>query len=277
MSLDGEVVFLTGGGSGLGRGLVESFLEEDAKVVVLESVEEKADALRKDFADSAVAVITGDVRSRTDNARAVAAAVEQFGKLDVFVQCAGITDWVPALTLLPDDDVAAAFTEIMQVNVLGPLLGALACAAELRKSEGSMIFSLSTSAFLPGGQGGLYTLSKHSAVGLVRQLAYEMAPAVRVNAVVPGPIKESRIGGPVALGQSDLYPEKVMPGIEEMLKGVSPLRSYPAARDYAPIYLLLADRKRARIATGSIVPWDTGISLVGHGTAAMELVQQQTL
>jgi NAD(P)-dependent dehydrogenase (short-subunit alcohol dehydrogenase family) len=97
---------------------------------------------------------------------------------------------------------------------------------------------------------------------------------VRVNAVVPGAIKESRIHGPSVLGQQDLYPEKAFPAIAEMIEKLTPLQVYPSARDYGPIYLLLADRQRNKLATGSIVFWDSGVSLIGHGTGVMEALQQ---
>jgi NAD(P)-dependent dehydrogenase (short-subunit alcohol dehydrogenase family) len=138
-----------------------------------------------------------------------------------------------------------------------------------------MVFTLSTSGFFPGGQGAIYTLSKHAIEGLVRQLAYELAPTVRVNGVVPGAIKESRIGGPAVLGQEDLYPEKAFPGMAEMIPKMTPLQIYASAADYGPIYLLLADRERAKLASGSIVFWDTGISLIGHGTAVMDALQAE--
>jgi NAD(P)-dependent dehydrogenase (short-subunit alcohol dehydrogenase family) len=271
--LEGQIVLITGGGSGLGRGLVDAFVEQGAKVGVLELSDTKAEQLRDDVSDGTVHVVTGDVRDPVANARAVDEVVDRYGRLDAFIQCAGITDWTPALTLLPEESLPDAFTEIMGVNVLGAILGARAALAALRKTEGSMIFTLSTSGFFPGGQGGLYTLSKHALVGLVRQLAYELAPTVRVNAVIPGPVKESRIAGPAVLGQDKLYPEAAFPDIDAMITKATPRHIYPAAKDYAPIYLLLADRERARLATGSLISWDVGISLVGHGTDVMEALQ----
>jgi NAD(P)-dependent dehydrogenase (short-subunit alcohol dehydrogenase family) len=272
-SFDGQTVLITGGGTGLGRGLIDSFVDEGAKVGVLEVAEDKVEKLRADLDPKDVVVVAGDVRSLEDNQRSVAETVDAFGGLDAFIHCAGITDWTPAFTLIPDDKMSEAFDEVMRINVLGPILGAKAAVPELRKSHGSMVFTLSTSGFFPGGQGAIYTISKHALEGVVRQLAYELAPTVRVNGVVPGAIQESRIGGPEVLGQQDLYPEKAFPGMAEMITKVTPLQLYASAADYAPIYLLLADRERARAASGSIVFWDTGISIVGHGTAVMEALQ----
>jgi NAD(P)-dependent dehydrogenase (short-subunit alcohol dehydrogenase family) len=227
----GQAVLITGGGSGLGRGLVDCFLAEDARIAVLEVDEDKVAQLRADVNPRQVVVVSGDVRNYEDNQRTVAACVDTFGGLDAFIQCAGITDWTPAFSLLPDGAIPEAFTEIMGVNVLGPILGAKASIPALRQSGGSMVFTLSAAGFIPGGQGVIYTLSKSALVGLVRQLAYELAPAVRVNGVVPGAVKESRIHGPAVLGQQDIYPEKAWPEMSEMVKKATPLQTYPAAAD----------------------------------------------
>ena len=75
------------------------------------------------------------------------------------------------------------------VNVKGYLLGAKAAYRELAKTRGSIIFTVSNAGFYPCGGGPLYTASKHAVVGLIRQLAYELAPSVRVNAVAPGLVR----------------------------------------------------------------------------------------
>ncbi|MRE27212.1 SDR family NAD(P)-dependent oxidoreductase, partial [Klebsiella quasipneumoniae] len=98
---------------------------------------------------------------------------------------AGIWDHNASLVNTPAETLETGFHELFNVNVLGYLLGAKACAPALIASEGSMIFTLSNAAWYPGGGGPLYTASKHAATGLIRQLAYELAPKVRVNGVGP--------------------------------------------------------------------------------------------
>jgi NAD(P)-dependent dehydrogenase (short-subunit alcohol dehydrogenase family) len=268
-NLSGQVVLITGGGSGLGRGLVKAFLEAGARVGALDNSAQKIADLESENRSGPLVAIQGDVRSVKDNDRAVGALVERFGRLDVFVQCAAIADFTPGLTLLPQESIARAFTEIMEINVLGPILGGLSAAPELRRTKGSIIFTLSTSGFFVGPH-SLYNISKNAATGIVRQLAFELAPDVRVNAVVPGAIQGSRLSGPDALGQRDTYPEKAFGAdMEKMIRNATPLHLYPSPDDYAPIYLLLADRKAARAATGSMVFWDGGISLVGPGMETM--------
>ena len=109
--LAGDVAFITGGGSGLGRALVERFIAEGAKIVVLEHSPEKAEALLQDFGGD-VAVVTGDVRSLVSNKQAVALAVERFGKLDILIGNAGIMDMPALLEDLPEDRLDAAFDEV---------------------------------------------------------------------------------------------------------------------------------------------------------------------
>ena len=183
--LDGSVALVTGGGSGIGRAIVARFVEEGARVGVLDRVPARAAQLRADFGDTVVA-IPGDVTRREDNARAVAETVAAFGRLDVFVGNAGVFDNFLSLADFPEERLAQAFDEMFAVNVKGYLLGAKAALAELTKTEGSIIFTASVAGFNSGGGGAIYTASKHAVVGLIRQLAVELGPRVRVNGVAPG-------------------------------------------------------------------------------------------
>src|ERR1700758_2316068 len=89
--LDGQVALVTGGGSGIGRAVVARFVEEGARVGVLDRVAARADQLRADFG-TAVVALAGDVTRLDDNKRAVAETVGAFGRLDVFVGNAGVFD-----------------------------------------------------------------------------------------------------------------------------------------------------------------------------------------
>ena len=95
--LEGKVALITGGGSGIGRALVERFLEEGASVGVLERSNEKAKELQDQFGDNVV-VVQGDVTQLEDNERAVAETVQAFGKLDTFIGNAGIFDFFATST-----------------------------------------------------------------------------------------------------------------------------------------------------------------------------------
>ena len=90
--LDDKVAVISGAGSGIGKALVQRYLEEGATgIVAFDIFEDRLAALQEDLGDR-VATIQGDVRSGEDNRKAVDLAVSQFGKLDVFIGNAGIRD-----------------------------------------------------------------------------------------------------------------------------------------------------------------------------------------
>src|SRR5438876_11959961 len=138
--LDRQVALVTGGGSGIGRAVVARFIEEGARVGVLDRVPERAAQLRSQFGDAVIA-LTGDVAQLADNKRAVADTVGAFGRLDVFVGIAGVFDVYAPLTEFPEQQLSAAFDELFGVNVKGCFFGAKAALPELIKTEGSMVFT----------------------------------------------------------------------------------------------------------------------------------------
>ncbi|TDU25562.1 cis-2,3-dihydrobiphenyl-2,3-diol dehydrogenase [Panacagrimonas perspica] len=258
--LKDAVVLITGGGSGLGRALVERFLCEGARVAVLESSAARASSLRTDFGEEVEAII-GDVTVYADNARAVERTVARFGRLDTFIANAGVFDFFQALPQYEGDKLAAAFDELFAVNVKGGLLGARAALSELVKARGSIIFTISNAGFYPGGGGPLYTASKHALVGLVKQLAHELAPKVRVNGVAPGGMSTNLSGlratGTAAQSLADVE------GLDRMLRDVTPLQVSPKPKDYCGPYVLLASATDAGPITGAIINTDGGLGVRG--------------
>ena len=186
----------------------------------------------------------------------------RFGRLDCAIGNAGIWDYAVSLDALPEERIDAAFDELFHVNVKGYLNLAKAALPALVRSSGALIFTVSNAGFDPAGGGPLYTASKHAVVGLIRQLAYELAPAVRVNGVAPGPI-DTDLRGPSALGQADRsigslnLPEVAAPNV--------PLGRVPATADYAGGYVFLASRRDSRPATGGVLSLDSGIAVRGVG------------
>ena len=253
-ALTSQVALVTGGGSGLGHAIVTRFLEEGARVGVLEISPAKANALAEEFGEDVV-VTTGDATVYQDNESAVQRTVAAFASLDCFVANAGLWDFGAGLEDLPADAISTAFDQLFSVNVKAGLLGAKAAYPHLRMSQGSMIFTLSNAAFYPGGGGPLYTASKHALVGVVRQLAYELAPEVRVNGVAPSGMGTD-LRGPPALGQSDTAYGRE--DADREMKSWSPLKVAPRPEDYAGHYVLLASRRDAAVVTGSIHVCDTG-------------------
>lgn len=242
-------ILVTGGGSGLGRALVTRFLDEGARVTVLDRNPQNLADVAADHPD-ALQVVAGDVTSAADNVRAVDSAVAGHGGIDVFVGNAGIWDFNRAVLDMSVDQLDAAYRELFDVNVKGYLIGARAAAEHLAARNGSMIFTLSNAAFYPRGGGVLYTASKHAGVGIVRQLAYELAPDVRVNAVAPGGMA-TNLRGPQSMGLSGQSIADVLPSADSM-RAFSALDIAPRPEDYVDTYVLLAARNESATITGTV-------------------------
>lgn len=257
-SLVDQVAVVVGGGSGLGLALVERFREEGAQVAVLEKSAEKAAALRAGLPD--VVVVEGDATQYDAVASTMSAAQDAWGRVDSVVANVGIWDFGAELVEISPDALAEAFREVFEVNVLSALTTAAAAAAELRRTRGSLILTLSNAAFSPGGGGVLYTASKHALVGVVRQLAHEFAPDIRVNGVAPGGMRTD-LRGPRSLGMAARSFSG--PEVDSMMREWSPLGIAPVPSDYAGHFVLLASRRDGTTATGAIHVCDGGSAVRG--------------
>ncbi len=183
--LDGRVAVVTGASSGLGVAFAKGLAEAGADLVLgARRVDKLADtvALVEATGRRAVAVAT-DVAKPEDCRTLAQAAVDEFGRLDVLVNNAGIGTAVPALKETPDQ-----FTSVIDVNLNGSYWMAQACAAHM--APGSSIVNISsilglTTASLPQAA---YSASKAAIVGLTRDLAQQWTGrrGIRVNAVAPG-------------------------------------------------------------------------------------------
>ena len=259
MRLRDEVIIVSGGAGGLGRALVERLLAEGALVCAFDRSERRLAELSTIYGDKLIP-ITGDVRSLQDNKRAVAACLTRFGKLDCAIGNAGIWDFSTQLLDLEEDSLDESFDEVFQVNVKGYLLLAKAALEALIESRGSLLFTISNAGFYPDGGGPLYTASKHAIVGLTRQLAFELAPFVRVNAVAPGGIATD-LRGPDSLGMA----ERSIASIDLAKTAAErvPVGLLPTASDYAAAYVFFASRADNDPATGSILNYDGGFGVRG--------------
>jgi NAD(P)-dependent dehydrogenase (short-subunit alcohol dehydrogenase family) len=253
--LDGEVALVTGGGSGIGRAVVERYVEEGARVAVMDRVTGRAEELKARHGDK-VAVILGDVSRLDDNQRAVAETVGAFGKLDILVGNAGVLDGFIRLADLPEEKLAAACDELFAINIKGCILGAKAAMGELAKNNGSMIFTASGAGFTSAGGGVIYTASKHAVVGIIRQLAVELGPQIRVNGVAPGgTMTDLRSVAALSLDDRSQFS---LPGARDRIAAGNPLRMALEPEDLAGTYVFLASRANARGITGTIVGVDCG-------------------
>lgn len=253
--LDGYRAVVTGSGSGIGRAVVRRYLAEGAKVVAV--VRKEAD--RAALEEEGCVVVLGDVSEYDTAERAVAAAIENFGGLDVYVANAGLWDFHKRVDKQSPEQLETGFNEIFGVNLLGPLFGARAALAELQKSNGSVIVTGSNACFLAGGGGALYTASKFALRGLVLQLAKEFAPNVRVNGVAPG-ATDTAISGSDALGQADKEMNSDRSRMDAMQKHML-MGRVSQAEDHASLFVLLASRDESAYITGAMMLSDGGLTI----------------
>ncbi len=134
-----------------------------------------------------------------------------------------------------------------------------AALAELRRSCGSVVLTVSTSGFYPGRGGILYVASKFAVRGCVIGLAHELAPDVRVNGVAPGGTLGTELTGPGSLGLADRTLD-ADPGRADDLRRRTPLHVALTGADHAGSYVFLASDRASGI-TGTIVHSDGGIGV----------------
>lgn len=248
--LEGKVALVTGAASGIGRAVAVRYLAEGARVVCFDRSQASLDGA----SPQEVAVLTGDVRSAQDNRRAVDLALARFGRLDVFVGNAGIYDDRRPFRAFSPTELDTAFDELFGVNVKGYMLGALAAADALARQGGCIIFTSSVSGMHAGFGGALYVAAKHAVNGLTRQLALELAPDIRVNAVAPGYVPTG-LRGLDSLGQQG---NTQAPAAADL-----PLKVIASPDDYAWAYVFLASEAGSRTATGSVLALDGGSAVRG--------------
>lgn len=256
--LHGDIVLVTGGGSGLGLGVARHCRSEGAEVVIFEISADKVLQLREEFGPDAL-IIQGDVTKLQDLQACRDAIFARYGRLNALIGAQGIFDGNVPLLQTPPQRLDALFDEIFHVNVKGYLLCARVFFDLLQASGGAMVLTTSTAAYAADGGGVVYTASKGAIRSLVSQLAFEFAPHVRVNGVAPAGIANSQLRGPRSLDleehkQSDIPKEAFL----SMFRSLSLLQELPTAEDHGPLYAFLASRHN-KIMTGQTVVADQGL------------------
>lgn len=257
--LDGRRCLVTGGGSGIGRGVVDAYVAAGARITVLERSAERAAELR-DAHGAAVTVVVGDATDvvAVEGAVTVAGADEGAGGagLDHLTCCVGVFDYYASLRDVDPQRLVAAAHEIWRANVLSALLAVNLAYPLLRTRQGSVTLTLSESAFRAGGGGVLYGSSKWALRGVVAHLASDLAPDVRVNGVAPGGTSGTRLGGLAALDQQVTADD--VPGRDDRIRAGNQLRTVTQPSDHAGAYLYLADAAASRVCTGVVIRTDGG-------------------
>lgn len=206
MSLKGKVGLVTGGGQGIGKGIVKRLLEEGMSVVIAEIDDEAGRETESQMKHLGPArFIRTDVRDEASVKNCVDVAVREFGRLDALVNNAGIAHahQGPIETLSLED-----WNRMVSTHLTGCFLCAKHASPYLRKARGAIVNIASTRAFQSEPDTEAYAAAKGGIVAFTHALAISLGPDVRVNGIAPGWIdvrtwKKGCQGSPPDLSPAD--------------------------------------------------------------------------
>jgi NAD(P)-dependent dehydrogenase (short-subunit alcohol dehydrogenase family) len=252
--LAGKVAIVTGGASRIGRGVVERFVAEGARVVIADVEADRGEALAATLGPDALFRRT-DVSDPEQVGALVAAAVEKFGGLHVMVNDAGVSGTMHRRFF--DDDLAD-FHRVMAVNVLGVMAGTRDAARHMAANGGGSIINVSSIGGIQAGGGVMtYRASKAAVIQFTKCAAIELAQyEIRVNAIVPGNIPTAL----VAKSAANMDPEEIErfeTKIRQTMRDDRPLEREGTPDDIAEAALYFAT-DRSRYVTGTVLPVDGG-------------------
>jgi 3-oxoacyl-[acyl-carrier protein] reductase len=243
MRLENKVAIITGGGSGMGRDMAETFAREGAKVAVLDVNEQAAQAVAGGIGNAAIA-IGCDVPRATDVDAAIAATTKAFGGLDILVNNAGVSHVNKPLMEIDEND----FDRVFAVNVKGVFLFTQGAVPAMRARGAGVIINIGSTAGLRPRPGlAAYNATKGAVHNLTKSLAAELAPdKIRVCAIAPVATETPLLS--TFLGSEENRPKFI---------ASIPLGRLAQVEDITRVALFLASDEAAFV-TGNIVEVDGG-------------------
>jgi len=249
--LDGKTCIVTGGAGSLGQAAARLFVDEGARVLLVDLNETDLKAAAAKLPGGKVAVAVADVSRADDVRRYVEAAIKAFGNIDVLVSNAGNFGTVAPIDSYPED----VFDDVQAIHVKGALL-ACKYAVPHMNDGGSIVITSSVAGTT--GEAGVYgyITAKHAQIGLMRCLAKELAPRrIRVNTVHPGPIDNTfqlnvEAGLSKAIGRD----------ATQMFNELIPLGRHARPEEIARSVLFLAS-DQSSFTTGAMLMADGGMSI----------------
>jgi 3-oxoacyl-[acyl-carrier protein] reductase len=225
--LRGTVAIVTGGGTGIGRGISVALASAGARAVVVNYSQSEKEAV--DTAAEVSALGSEGVKFKADVAdegavrNMVGETIRRYGRLDVLINNAGITRFVP----YPDLDglTDELWDTLLAVNLKGTFYCARAAASQLARRRGAIVNVGSITAYRGVGSSIAYAVTKAAVLQLTRSLAVALAPDVRVNSVSPGPVTTRLL--------RRLFGEEEADAREAALAATTPLRRVAVPADVA--------------------------------------------
>lgn len=222
--LNGKVALITGGSSGIGFAAAKLFVAEGAKVVITGRNQVALNTAVEELGTINALAVQADAADPTSAEKAVAAAVEKFGRLDVVFANAGISGQTPA-----GGTELSVFEEILKVNVTGVFFTVQAALPYL-KAGASVILNGSILAKAGSPGTSAYAASKGAVTSMASVLVSELSPrGIRVNTVVPGATRTPIWGQPERIAQ-----------LEPVLARTVPLNRLGEPEEIANVALFLA-------------------------------------
>jgi NAD(P)-dependent dehydrogenase (short-subunit alcohol dehydrogenase family) len=185
--LDGRTALVTGASRGIGLAIAQRFARAGARVIISSRREENLREALATFADpSKVHAVVAHVGQRAEADSLVAATLERFGSLDVLVNNAATNPYFGPLVDISDSQMQKTY-EVNQASILTH--SAAAWHQWMREHGGAIINIASIGGLSPEPGVGWYSVTKAAVIHLTKQLAWELAPSVRVNAIAPGLVR----------------------------------------------------------------------------------------
>ena len=248
--LENKVAIITGGAGSIGITTAKLFLDEGAKVMLVDVTEDALKKAIQELKSENAKYCIADVSKSADVQNYINETVKVFGKIDVFFNNAGIEGVVKPLVDYPED----VFDKVIAVNVKGIWLGNKYVLPQM-KDGGSIIMTSSVAGILGFAGLSAYVTSKHAVVGIMRTTAIEAAPRkIRVNSVHPAPVN-NRMMRSIEESASAGHAKEVQKQFEASI----PLGRYAEPIEIAKLVLFLASDDSQYI-TGTTQVIDGGMS-----------------
>ena len=257
MLLQGQVAIVTGGGRGIGRAIARRFASEGAAVLVTARTESEVRSVAADIQDSGgrAAAVTADLAREADCEKIVTAARAAFGAAHILVNNAAIYGPVQPI----EKWSAREWDQVMAVNLRAPMLLSRLTLPEMYARKAGSILNVSTvGAKVAFGLSAAYTASKAGLIGLTRVLAAEGArKGVRVNALCPGPVTETRMSQDLTREFSAYFQSGADETLKRMIEGI--LQGKPQTVEEIAGAALFLVSDQARAITGQTLNVDGGM------------------